>query len=80
MNFSKAICVCVDVLNSWKSTVTSMVSWCIISLINRLVSSFLFWFHVVSIINIWSSVTHLSLRWWPIWVLGIEYELLPIVS
>jgi hypothetical protein len=68
------------VLNSRKGTVTCVISWCVISLIHRLMSSFLLWSHVLSLINIWSNVAHLSLRWRSIWVLGIEYELLSIVS
>lgn len=67
-------------LDSRKGTVPSMISWRVISLIDRLMPSFLLRSHTLFIINIWGDVAHLSLRWWSIWVLGIEYELLSIIS
>lgn len=78
-NLLKAIWVWVNLIDSWKSTISCMICWLVVSLIYWFMTAFLLRFHCFIYINIWSDITCLSLSW-SFRILWVKYKVSTIIS
>lgn len=79
-HLSQTICIW-DLIYFGESAVPSVISWRVVSLVDRLVAILLWGFHalILSVVNIWSNISILPICWL-FRVLWVKYKLLPIVS